>query len=308
MQVPLNLTDNKVSAPTTKVWPLFSLLLKHGVIREVESSETSGIVLKPGDPSDWQELMQLSTMHDNTPDLLHSCSPSDFVKKNRFSDIHPFKENRFNFQNDNTRYINASVMLDSPLILAQGPLHKTTEDFWEMVWDSGARAIVMTTDLEKKGKNLCQYYWPIFLSMSLKDSPKTISKTGEEIIRLGDFRCTVRTFTLTKEGEKRTVRQYQIEGWSHLKAHPSLELLFETIKKIDSENGNSSPLIIHGSAGVGRSGTFLCCHLLYQLQKHCLEQNTAFEIDVFLPHNVSAFSSLRSTFDRHDRRAIPNGV
>ena len=46
-------------------------------------------------------------------------------------------------------------------ICTQGPKENTIPHFWQMVWESNSRVIVMTTKLFENEKKKCDLYWPL---------------------------------------------------------------------------------------------------------------------------------------------------
>ena len=48
-----------------------------------------------------------------------------------------------------------------------GPLPKTYEDFWAMVWQEETRVLIMTTRTVERGRTKCGQYWPATLHEKL---------------------------------------------------------------------------------------------------------------------------------------------
>ena len=98
----------------------------------------------------------------------------------------------------------------------------------------------------------------------------------QEVLSLADY--TIRTFSLQREGskEERIITQYHYTVWPDhgVPEHPTPLLHF--VRKVTSSNPtNAGPIMVHCSAGVGRTGTFIC--LFTQLKKIQAENS----IDIF---------------------------
>ena len=88
----------------------------------------------------------------------------------------------------------------------------------------------------------------------------------QETLQLAEY--TVRTFSLQRENskEERIVRQFHFTAWPDhgVPEYPS-PLLGFVRKVMNSNPQNAGPMVVHCSAGVGRTGTFITLHC--QLQK-----------------------------------------
>ncbi len=98
----------------------------------------------------------------------------------------------------------------------------------------------------------------------------------QEILTLADY--TVRTFSIQKEGskEERILTQFHYTVWPDhgVPDHPTPLLHF--VRKVTSSNPtNAGPIVVHCSAGVGRTGTFIT--LFCQLKMIRMEH----KIDIF---------------------------
>lgn len=89
------------------------------------------------------------------------------LAKNRYTDVLCFDHSRviLTKQNDDTTsdYINANFVdgykQKNAYISTQGPLPKTSSDFWRMVWEQQCLVIVMTTRAMERGRVKCGQYW-----------------------------------------------------------------------------------------------------------------------------------------------------
>ncbi|KAJ3084857.1 hypothetical protein HDU99_001933 [Rhizoclosmatium hyalinum] len=181
------------------------------------------------------------------------------ASRNRYSNVVPFDANRVTLTAEND-YINASKIevFRRHYIAAQGPLPQTTPDFWRMVWEQNSKVVVMLTNCEEKGVTKCHRYWPATVGTTLDTTldgglvKVTLENESEE----GPI--VIRTFKIdnTSETESRTVYQVHFTQWpDHQGA--DVQSILDTINKANSLNSLAQgPMVVHCSAGVGRTGTF----------------------------------------------------
>ncbi|CAG8500456.1 4295_t:CDS:2 [Ambispora leptoticha] len=177
-------------------------------------------------------------------------------KLNRYTDVIPFDYNRVKLSTkrpSKTDYINASF-IEAPnkvrrYIAAQGPLQETIDDFWLMVWEQNSRVIVMLTKEIEKGSPKCIRYWP-----SQKDQPIESSVTG--------LKVSLESETLDPD----------TSCWPDHGVPDSPDIVLQLIRKTnelqqeyqnrqnigrnDREKEEVGPVVVHCSAGCGRTGTF----------------------------------------------------
>ncbi|KAI1230600.1 hypothetical protein IHE44_0010067 [Lamprotornis superbus] len=166
-------------------------------------------------------------------------------------------------------YINANYIdgyrKQNAYIATQGPLPETFGDFWRMVWEQRSATIVMMTKLEEKSRIKCDQYWP----GRGADTYGMIQVTLLDTIELATF-C-VRTFSLHKNGssEKREVRQFQFTAWPDhgVPEYPTPFLAF--LRRVKTCNPpDAGPIVVHCSAGVGRTGCFIVIDAMLERIKH----------------------------------------
>jgi len=208
------------------------------------------------------------------------------IESNRYPNVLPYDHTLVNITDERTGediYINANHVTvtgaNRHYILTQGPLERTVDQFWLMVFQQASNVIVMLCKCEEpNGYNrLVQKsgrYWPDRvgdtlvlgemtggLEVTLTES--TCSKeSGTESSRLGgtryDFIKRTMILTSTETGEKRTVKHFHYVTWPDFDVPSSPDLLIDFILDIRSSDCFSTvdtPPIIHCSAGIGRSGT-----------------------------------------------------
>ncbi|RWS23299.1 Tyrosine-protein phosphatase Lar-like protein [Leptotrombidium deliense] len=193
--------------------------------------------------------------------------------KNRYANVIAYDHSRVVLQPlDNipgSDYINANYCdgyrKQSAYIATQGPLPETVGDFWRMVWEQRSASVVMMTKLEERTRIKCDQYWPSRGTESYGVMHVTLTNV-EEISTY-----TIRTFTLQRSGyiDKREVRQYQFTAWPDhgVPDHPTPFLAF--LRRIKAINPpDAGPMIIHCSAGVGRTGCFIVIESMIERVKY----------------------------------------
>ncbi|XP_021332446.1 protein tyrosine phosphatase receptor type Fa isoform X8 [Danio rerio] len=150
-------------------------------------------------------------------------------------------------------------------IATQGPLPETLSDFWRMVWEQRTSTIVMMTRLEEKSRVKCDQYWP----SRGTETYGMIQVSMLDTVELATY--SVRTFALYKNGssEKREVRQFQFMAWPDhgVPEYPTPILAF--LRRVKACNPpDAGPMVVHCSAGVGRTGCFIVIDAMLERMKH----------------------------------------
>ena len=186
--------------------------------------------------------------------------------KNRYYQVVPFNQNRFKAP-EHFDYINASLILNKTAIATQAPLSSESElaTFWKMAHLSGSTQIVMVTNLKEGPKEKASQYWPE-LNQTVTYQNVTVTSKGEEIVyQEGDTKkqpyILRRCFEVTYQGVTREIAQIHFVNWMDNKvvSPTSLCQLVKACKAPTKED----PVIVHCSAGIGRTGTFLATAHLY---------------------------------------------
>ncbi|CAM5161581.1 unnamed protein product [Natator depressus] len=185
--------------------------------------------------------------------------------KNRYIDILPYDYNRVELSEINgdpgSDYINASHIdgFKEPrkYIAAQGPKDETTDDFWRMIWEQKATIIVMVTRCEENNRNKCAQYWPTTAN-STATFGDTVVKSNESKI-CPDY--IIQKLHITNRKEKtpgRDVTHIQFTSWPDHGVPEDPHLLLKLRRRVNAlSNFFSGPVVIHCSAGVGRTGTYI---------------------------------------------------
>ncbi|XP_036959213.1 tyrosine-protein phosphatase non-receptor type 18 isoform X1 [Acanthopagrus latus] len=192
------------------------------------------------------------------------------IKKNRYKDILPYDQSRvvlslLTTDNDND-YINASFIkgasADRSYIASQGPLSSTVTDFWRMIWQHDVKVIVMACREVEMGKKKCECYWsPVHQSAAF--GPFTVytqaeTRPNEDLV--------VRALTVSYQQVTRSLVQYQFLSWpDHDIPYEAAGVLDLLEKARNSQGTQTSPLLIHCSAGCGRTGVICAIDYIHDL-------------------------------------------
>lgn len=230
--------------------------------------------------------------------VLTTATLPENAERNRFRDVVPYEENRVELvpnKENNAGYINASHIKmvirgeEWHYIATQGPLAHTCADFWQMVWEQGVNVIAMVTAEEEGGRSKSHRYWP---KLGSKHNSATHGKFKVTTKFRTDSGCYATTGLKVKHllsGQERTVWHLQYTDWpeqgcpeyvqgfiSYLEEIQSVRR--HTNSMLDTSKSLNPPVVVHCSAGVGRTGVVI----LTELMISCLEHNEPMEVPVML--------------------------
>ncbi|XP_048256550.1 uncharacterized protein LOC124147605 isoform X1 [Haliotis rufescens] len=187
--------------------------------------------------------------------------------KNRFRGYYPYNYNRVvlcdvSDDRDND-YINASYVsgykAEKRYIAAQGPYRpEVVEDFWRMIYQEECTTVVMVTELVEAGKMKCLQYWPEQGTLTYGD----ISVTKETETQLANYTVTELSVYNEKEGKIHHVHHFYFTSWPD-HGVPDTSALLEFMSRVKvTTRRQTQPIIVHCSAGVGRTGTYIAIESL----------------------------------------------
>lgn len=276
-------------------------------------------------------------------------------RKNRYQDIIPFNHTRVVLNSlpsvpNGSDYINASFIsgssgLPRAYIACQGPLKRTLDDFWRMIWETNVSVVIMACNEYESDQLKCELYWPEIVNSSqlygniqvtlLKvrricddflirkfsvkllqinnnqskvspDKKKTDSSGssssssssdnsddgGDRITRsdgdsdsynhlssdtpeLSSDPSQCSKLALSKDPtivlEERTVCQFHYTTWPDHGAPKSVQPILELLRLVrDVQPAEDKPILVHCSAGCGRTGTICCIDYVWGLLRRCL--------------------------------------
>ena len=217
--------------------------------------------------------------------------------KNRLVNVLPYESTRVCLQPirgvEGSDYINSSFIdgyrYRNAYIATQGPLMETTEDFWRMLWEHNSTIVVMLTKLQvnsfpaltlnafvnesisyyfqEMGQDKCHQYWPSERSIRYQYvvvEPVTEYNMPQYILR--EFKMTD-----ARDGQSRTVRQFQFTDWPEEGVPKSGEGFIEflgQVHKTKEQFGQEGPITVHCSAGVGRTGVFISLSIVLERMQY----------------------------------------
>uniref|UniRef100_A0A674BUL0 protein-tyrosine-phosphatase n=1 Tax=Salmo trutta TaxID=8032 RepID=A0A674BUL0_SALTR len=227
--------------------------------------------------------------------------------KNRYKNILPFDTTRVEIREADTDvpgsdYINANyirvnpdssinrsknnnTLSDRPLpvfIATQGCLQNTVVDFWKMVYQENTHVIVMTTKEMERGRNKCVRYWPDF--NATKEFGKVSVKNVEE--------CPAQDYILRELELVRYIWHYQYLSWPDhgVPNEPGGVLSFlEQVNRTQSAIPDTGPIVVHCSAGIGRTGTIIVIDILIDIINR-----QGLDCDIDIPKTIQRVRQQRS--------------
>ncbi|XP_067906563.1 phosphatidylinositol phosphatase PTPRQ isoform X2 [Heterodontus francisci] len=194
--------------------------------------------------------------------------------KNRFANIKPYNNNRVKLMLEagvpGSDFINASYvsgyLCPNEFIATQGPLPGTVADFWRMIWETRTQSIVMLTHCFEKGRIRCHQYWPEDNKPVTVFGDIVITKLAEDI--QADW--TIRELKIEKYGDYMMVTHFNFTSWPENGVPETSTTLIHFVKLIRANRASdNTPIVVHCSAGVGRTGVFIALdHLIQHVNHH----------------------------------------
>ncbi|XP_036068679.1 receptor-type tyrosine-protein phosphatase V isoform X1 [Oryzias melastigma] len=238
-----------------------------------------------------QEFRELSEVGKDLPTKAGTTEANK--EKNRYPFILPYDHSRVRLsvlnQDPVSDYINANFVpgggSERDFICTQGPLQNTLPDFWRMVWEQNVRIIVMVTSLKQKHTIMCEKYWPLESGTMYCGSIQVTTVTRKQVT---DFFVT--TINLQQRGNPndRIITHYYYPTWPDqgVPDPSSLCMFTEHVRQHLEVIPRLGPAVVHCSAGVGRSGTFVTLLWLMQLCMRGIQPNIKAAVEDLRLHRM----------------------
>ncbi|XP_064624769.1 receptor-type tyrosine-protein phosphatase T-like [Lineus longissimus] len=178
---------------------------------------------------------------------------------NRYKNILAYDHSRVVLQPVGSQisdYINASFIHgyqgENAFIASQGPIPTTIPAMWRMIWQERCATVVMLTHFKEMGKPKCDQYWP--------DQGRTTY--GPFTVQLAEeYKYTdyvKRILTVTLNEEVHTVKHFHFTSWpDHGVPKFACSMLNFRRQVFQETEYGKAPILVHCSAGAGRTGTFI---------------------------------------------------
>jgi len=206
-----------------------------------------------------------------------TASMTENVPKNRYQNVLAPEATRVKLLDVNgSDYVNSNFIsgqiegTEKAYIASQGPLQTNLDDFWRMIWETNCSVVLMLTKEVENAKLKCDQYWPeVDIPLNLENFKLSLQDIKEK------NGVTTRKVLLEKlsSSESRVIVQFHYTGWPDHGIPPSTQDFLDLSIAADEANETKGPIVVHCSAGIGRTGTFCTIHATLKRIEKELKEN-----------------------------------
>uniref|UniRef100_A0A8W8NSI4 protein-tyrosine-phosphatase n=1 Tax=Magallana gigas TaxID=29159 RepID=A0A8W8NSI4_MAGGI len=238
--------------------------------KSIKTADLLSVIKSMGDDTDKGFTEEFNSIpYGEQSDILCTVGKlPENIPKNRFKTTFPYDHSRVVLQfSKNGDYINANFIKntdgDAVYIASQGPKPKTVGDFWKMIWQENVFVIAMVTNLKEGDKIKCERYWPTSGDSKMLLEIFTVQLFSERIY--ANFSTHNLKLFNRETQETRQITHLQYTSWPDHGTPNPLELLsFYHYVSRAMEQHPEQKLVVHCSAGIGRTGTFIALDALHR--------------------------------------------
>ena len=220
-----------------------------------------------------REYLEICWSIDKAPWFSAAITPQTKAtrSKNRYFDVLPFEQTRVTLPNPRNEpagdYINANF-IEQDYIACCAPIPSAICDFWRMVWHANVHVILMLTNFVERERLKADRYWD-HRGRAI-DFEGVFVQLDDERQDAGGHGFIVRSFkvwTLADGGEAhtRSIQHVQLTTWPDhgvLRDFRVIAPMLETVNAYKARAGAGARMVVHCSAGIGRSGTFIAIDMI----------------------------------------------
>ncbi len=188
----------------------------------------------------------------------------------RYMNVLPYEHSRVKIspsEANRAGYINAchvrsdrSDPADFEYLAAQGPIEETTNDFWTMVCEHKVTAVVMLCDLVEDMIPKCAQYFPLAAGERFETRDFVITAVHVDLGFCPGLEH--RVLEIERRGQraadgaaKKSVDHFRYSDWPDHGVPDTHDSMVEMSRVIRTYHPRSK-VVVHCSAGIGRTGTF----------------------------------------------------
>uniref|UniRef100_A0A914DWB7 Uncharacterized protein n=1 Tax=Acrobeloides nanus TaxID=290746 RepID=A0A914DWB7_9BILA len=213
------------------------------------------------------------------PTIAQKCSHAKQSTHNRYRDIECIESTRvilkYRKQEENYIHANWVKVNKQRYICTQGPINHTVDDFWSMILQEKVGAIVMLCGIVEDGMKKCAEYWPQEVGGKKKYGEIEVENSSISYNSLPKVQITVLLTSYKKQTH--TITHFQWLGWPDDGIPDDLNLPFKLLRMAKDScrpqnfGESNMPILVHCSAGVGRTGTLVAMDMARERLKSSKE-------------------------------------